>query len=359
MTGGRCGATCGSTGGWRGCPSGCRVRRIEREIVVTPGGRMGSYGHSFMKTLMCLFTIGAVAALPAGLEAKIVRTVEKTFSVQPGGNFRALTQGGDIKVSTADIGEVRITARQVFRTDSEKKADEMLSEMTFKLEQQGNDIVAEARYEKRAINWLGHWPPASVDLTVTLPRNFNLDIKTSGGDIAVGSLRGTVKARTSGGDLKFARIDGDIDAHTSGGDIRLEEGTATARLHTSGGDIGVNRAGGQTTVSTSGGDIHLDSVAELVRATTSGGDIVARITRPIKADTELSTSGGRVKVFVPKDSGFALDARTSGGDVDAEGLTMTIERGGVGKSRLAGSVNGGGPRLTLRSSGGDIVIRAE
>ena len=312
-----------------------------------------------MKTLICLLTVGALAALPARLEAKIVRTVEKTFSVQSGGNFNALTQGGDIKISTADVGEVRITARQTFRTDSEKEADEMLAEMTFKLEQQGNDVLAEARYEKKGINWFGHWPPVSVDYTVTVPRNFNVDLKTSGGDISVGSLKGTVKARTSGGELKFARIDGDIDAHTSGGDIHLEEGTATAKLHTSGGDINVDRAGGRTTVSTSGGNIHLDSVAELVRATTSGGDIVAKITQPIKADTELATSGGRVKVIVPKGSGFALDALTSGGDVDATGITMTIERGGVGKSRLAGSVNGGGPRLTLRSSGGDIVLRAE
>jgi hypothetical protein len=58
-------------------------------------------------------------------------------------------------------------------------------------------------------------------------------------------------------------------------------------------------------------------------------------------------------------AGFELDASTSGGDVRAEGLTITIAKGGVGKSRLAGSVNGGGPILKLRSSGGDISVRTE
>jgi len=31
----------------------------------------------------------------------------------------------------------------------------------------------------------------------------------------------------------------------------------------------------------------------------------------------------------------------------------------VGKSRLVGSVNGGGPRLKLRSSGGDISVKTD
>ena len=89
----------------------------------------------------------------------------------------------------------------------------------------------------------------------------------------------------------------------------------------------------------------------------AGGDVHAVITEPLKQDTLLSTSGGNVVVELVKDAGFLLDASTSGGDVKASGLTITIEKGGTGKSRLVGSVNGGGPRLKLRSSGGDATIR--
>ncbi|MBA4136534.1 MAG: hypothetical protein C0518_04380 [Opitutus sp.] len=312
-----------------------------------------------MKTLICLLTVGALALAPATLEAKIVRKVEKTFTVQTGGNFEAFTEGGYIKVETADVNEVRITARQTFRTDDEAKANELLEDLELTIEQRGNTVVAESRYAKRGPNWFGNWPPVTVDFTVTVPRNFNLNMKTSGGDIVVGNLKGNVRARTSGGDLRFARIEGEIDGQTSGGNVRLEEGTASAKLHTSGGNVYVDRAGGPTSVSTSGGSIELNSVAELLSATTSGGNIYAKITTPIKQDTTLSTSGGRVKLSVPSGSGFQLDASTSGGDVDAEGLTLTIQKGGIGKSRLIGSVNGGGPKLKLRSSGGDIIIRAE
>jgi len=319
----------------------------------------GFFSHTPMKTLPCLFTVGALLAVFAPAEAKIVRTVEKTFAVQPGGDFSALTQGGDIKVTSGDVAEVHVVAKQTFSADTEKEADAIAAEMTFRLEQNGNAVVAETRYEKKAVNWFGSWPPVSVSYTVTVPREFNLDLRTSGGDVEVGSVKGTVKARTSGGDLKFAKIEGSVEGHTSGGNVRLEEGTAKANLHTSAGDIFVGRAGGPTSVTTSGGNIKLESVEELVSASTSGGDIRATITGPIKQDTELHTSGGQVVVKVKKGTAFTLDASTSGGDVDAEGLTLTIEKGGMGKSRLAGSVNGGGPRLKLRSSGGDIRIRAD
>jgi hypothetical protein len=313
-----------------------------------------------MKHLLPVLALGALLATPALLEAKITRTVEKTFTVQPGGNLQASTQGGDITIKTADSGEVRVLVKQVISASSEKEADELLAKLTLKLEQTGNDVLVESKYEKGGPrNWFGSWPPVNVSFEVTVPKNYNLGLNTSGGNIAVASLSGNVRARTSGGNLEFARIDGDLDAGTSGGNITLLEGTAKARLNTSGGNIDVDRAGGPTEVSTSGGDITIRSVAQLISASTSGGNVHAVITEPLKQDTMLGTSGGDVKVEVVKGTGFHLDASTSGGDVKASGLTITLEQGGSGKSKLVGAVNGGGPRLKLRTSGGDITVRTK
>ena len=313
-----------------------------------------------MKTLTRLLMLGVALAAPLALSAKIIRTVEKTFTVQSGGNLKAATQGGDITIKTSDSPEVHILVKQVIRASTEQEADEILAKLTLTLEQSGNDVTAESKYEKRGPGtWFGNWPPVSVSFVVTVPKNFNLNLNTSGGDITVASLSGNVRARTSGGDLEFARIDGDIDAGTSGGDITLKEGTARAMLRTSGGDIDIDRAGGPTDVSTSGGDIKINSVAQLISATTSGGDVHAVITEALTQDTLLSTSGGDVDVELVKGAGFQLDASTSGGDVNASGLTITIEKGGTGKSKLVGAVNGGGPLLKLRSSGGDVTVRTK
>jgi hypothetical protein len=302
--------------------------------------------------------LGAALAVPVLLPAKVTRVVEKTFAVQPGGKLDASTQGGDIIVKAGEGNDVRVKAIQVVRASSEAEADDILAKLDLRIEQSGNDVRAESKYEKRGKGkWFGSWPPVSVSFEVTVPSHYHLNLNTSGGDIRVASLRGDVRARTSGGDLEFDRIDGEIDAGTSGGDIRLAEGTAQARLTTSGGDIRVERAGGPTEVSTSGGDITLESVAQLIRANTSGGDVRATLTEAPKQDTLLSTSGGNVEVRFVAGAGFRLDASTSGGDVRADGLTITLEKGGNGKNHLVGAVNGGGPTLRLRSSGGDIRVR--
>lgn len=286
-----------------------------------------------------LLLIGALGLLPGVASAKIVRQVDQAFAVAPGGTLRVQTFGGDVRVATADVAEVRVSARQTFRTNSEVEADEILAGMTFRLVQDGGDVVAEARMDRKG-GWSGQ-SRVAVDFTVTVPLRFNVDLATSGGDIQVGDLIGSVKARTSGGDLDFARIAGDVEGRTSGGDIVLVEGTARAVLETSGGNVTVTRAGGPTKVST------------------SGGDIFARLAEAPKHDLDLSTSGGDIRLTVPPSAAFALDARTSGGGVDATGLTLTLDSGGVGKSRLAGTVNGGGPGVRLRTSGGDIRVRAE
>ena len=310
-----------------------------------------------MNKFLTLLTLGALTVAPVALHAKITRTVEKTFTVHPGGNFTARTSGGDITIQTADVAEVRISAREVIRASTDAEADELLKALELRLEQTGDDVTAFAKYDASGLHWSGQ--PVTVSFTVTLPLKFNASLHTSGGDIAVASLTGKVLAQTSGGSLKFDRIDGNLEGGTSGGDITLEEGTARAKLRTSGGNIHVARAGGPIEVETSGGDIVLDSVADLIGAHTSGGNVRAVITAPLQHDVKLGTSGGDVIVKVGKSVAFQLDASTSGGGVDATGLTLTIEKGGIGKSHLAGSVNGGGPRLHLRTSGGDIKVRAE
>lgn len=330
---------------------------------------------------LLLLAIGTALVGAGPLTASIVRNVEKTFAVQPGGTFKASTQGGDIVVKTDDIAEVRVVARQKIRAATEAEADRLLEKLALTMEQTGNDVTVEAKYEKPALGFrFGSWPPVQVDVLVTLPRRFsvdlqssksavegavdagllkariNLDLNTSGGDIKVDDLSGTVRAGTSGGDVVIARIDGEVDARTSGGDITLRQVSARAKVHTSGGDIRVENTSGPIDAETSGGDIVIKEAARLARAHTSGGDVHAVLTAPLQADCELSTSGGDVSVRLTPDASFNLDASTSGGEVDASGLTITIEKGGLRKSALKGRVNGGGPTLKLRTSGGDIAI---
>ena len=309
-----------------------------------------------MKSFISLLTLGALLAAPALLQAKITRTVEKTFTVQPGGSLKVQTSGGDIKVLTGPGNGVKVTATERFDTDSETKADELLKDLDLTIEQQGDNVSAIAKYDRHGGWHFGSWPPVSVSFTVLVPAHYNVDLNTSGGDIHLESINGQARLRTSGGDIKIDRVDGEVDGGTSGGNITLREGTANVKLTTSGGDIQVDRAGGEADLSTSGGDINIKSVQGRLTASTSGGDVKASIEGALKGDCKLTTSGGEVVVSVDKNAAFDLKAHTSGGDVDAAGITISIEKGGLRRSSLAGKVNGGGPQLYLSSSGGDIRI---
>jgi hypothetical protein len=306
-----------------------------------------------------LLATALLALAPLAAHATIERTVEKTFTVQPGGALRVDTHGGGIEVRISADNTVKVTARERIRASTETEADDLLKNLDLRIEQTGNDILASAKYDRESFgfHW-GSWPPVNVSFVVSVPASFSADVHTSGGGIAVGDLAGKVVARTSGGGITLGKLGGEVDARTSGGNITLGEARGNAQLHSSGGGITVGRVLGSAEISTSGGSINLDSVQGAVNAHTSGGSIRAGIVGPLKEDSSLSTSGGSVKVNVEKSAAFHLDASTSGGGVDADGLTITIDRSGRGRSQLAGNVNGGGPLLKLRTSGGGIAIRA-
>ena len=264
--------------------------------------------------------------------------------------------GGDVHIVTSAGSVVSVVAKEHIRAGSEADADKVLEKLDLNISQSGNEVVASATYESGVGFHFGSWPPVQVDFVITAPASASAELKTSGGDVKVGDLEGAVRARTSGGDIKLGSIGGEVDASTSGGNVSLVEGRGTVKLSTSGGNVTAERIVGPADLRTSGGDIKIESVENTLTAQTSGGDVKAGFKGALKGDCELSTSGGEVKAMVSRDAAFHLDAATSGGEVNASGLTITIDRGGTGRSSLSGQVNGGGPLLKLRSSGGNIDV---
>jgi hypothetical protein len=306
-------------------------------------------------------TFAALLAAAATAHAKIERTVEQTFAVTGAGLLRAETFGGSIRVAPGADQTVRVLVKQTIKAGTEAEADELLKKLDLTLEQEGNDVRLVAKYERKPDGWRlwTSWPPVQVAFEVTVPAGYATQLSTSGGGITVGDLQGACDARTSGGAIKLGKMGGAVSAHTSGGSIALAGAAGTATLKTSGGNISAGLIAGAADLSTSGGNIKVDSVVGALRAHTSGGSVSAAIAGPLKDDCSLSTSGGSVRVAVDQAAAFRLDASTSGGGVDASGLTITLEKTSRDRNRLAGAVNGGGPLLKLRTSGGSISVRGE
>lgn len=308
----------------------------------------------------------SVSAAHAAIESPIHRN----FNVHAGGTITIDADVGDIKV-TSGASNVSVEVIRRARTGSRSHADELFKDLEVTFAQEQNDVRIRARYN-HPFSWF-HWnTDLDVRFVVSVPAQYNVDLTTSGGDIVVSDLAGQARVRTSGGDVILGRIDGVVDAHTSGGDVSISGSRASATLSTSGGDIKVGDASGSLSVKTSGGSIDIrrattdlkahtsggsidiGDAGGAIDASTSGGSIRARLSRQPHSDSKLSTSGGGITMHVTPGVALDIDAQTSGGDV-ASDVPITI-LGKQNDASLNGKLNGGGPKLVLRSSGGDIRL---
>jgi len=192
-----------------------------------------------------------------------------------------------------------------------------------------------------------------MEIRARVPSQFATDLRTSGGSITVGDLSGEATAHTSGGSLHFGHIDGPVTGETSGGSITLLSGKGRAIVHTSGGGIRIEDMAGEVEAGTSGGSIEITRTSGRVTARTSGGSIhIGEAANAIDAET----SGGGITVAMRSNSKFDVDAETSGGGVSSEFQVIGAVNN-TSHNHLRGTVNGGGPLLHLRTSGGGIHIR--
>lgn len=104
---------------------------------------------------------------------------------------------------------------------------------------------------------------------------------------------------------------------------------------------------------TSGGAVAIEDLDGEVDARTSGGSVRAYLSQPPGADSQLRTSGGGITVFLDEGIGVDLDARAN--RVTSQ-FTVAGESGTDEDGELVGAINGGGPALVLRSSGGGIRV---
>jgi len=236
------------------------------------------------------------------------------------------------------------------------------------IEQRGNDVVVEIE-KRRKLSM--RWRNQGLRLTVEVPSEYRVDAASSGGSIHVGSLTGDVDLRTSGGSLTIDDLDGSVTGRTSGGSIHIGAVSGDVEASTSGGSITVGAADGRVRATTSGGSITVESGSEVVARTsggsievrevrgaidaqTSGGTVRAHLSEQPAVDCHLSSSGGSVEVVLAEDLALDLDAEASGGRVSSE-LPVRVS-GTLSRNRLRGELNGGGPELRLRSSGGGVRI---
>jgi DUF4097 and DUF4098 domain-containing protein YvlB len=326
--------------------------------------------------LPCTFAL-LMVTVAAGLRAQPMNTrsdtIERSFSVMPGGRLVIEADRGSITTEGTEANEVRVSVSRRVVRGSDERAAELLRRHQVRFSEKNNTVRVECELKDRP-RFNGRGPQLQVQIRVALPANFNLDAKTAGGSIQVTRLKGDVRVQTSGGSLALEDVSGKVRGQTSGGSIKGTQLGGSVDLSTSGGSIEIagitgeglnlNTSGGSidlsgieapATARTSGGSISVETSASPLELISSGGGVTATFTAPPRESVSIKTSAGTITVSLPADAAFNLDAATSAGGIRSE-FPVSASRSGNGNS-LRGPANGGGPEVLLRTSAGSIRLK--
>ena len=144
------------------------------------------------------------------------------------------------------------------------------------------------------------------------------------GDVQAGLVGGAASIRTSGGDIRIEGVRGALEARTAGGDVIVPSVAGGAEIETGGGDVKIGFAVPQAAIS--------------IR--NAGGDVTLSFPTDFRGEFELVVTGSS-----PDETAIRSDFPE----------IAVIKQSG--SQRAAGSVNGGGPKVVVRTSSGTIRIR--
>lgn len=269
------------------------------------------------------------------------------FNVSGNVSLEVQTSGGSIQAIGSNEDKVRVEmyVRKRGRYIEPGEAD--LSKYDIEISQDGSSIKAIA--ERKGNSWLNN-NSYSISFVVYTPNETRTRLRTSGGSVTAKSLTGSQELRTSGGSITTEGINGEMVLRTSGGSINITDVQGDVEANTSGGTIRVKQLTGDLDARTSGGSIRLEQLAGNVEARTSGGSIDAEIISPSDL-INLRTSGGSITVKVPKENGYDLDL-----DANRVYAELINFNGKAERDRIEGSFNGGGTKITAKTSGGSVRI---
>lgn len=253
---------------------------------------------------------------------------EQTFKVSGTPNVRLNTGDGHIHVESWDRSEVQCKYEKRGRTQSD------IDRIEINATQNGNSIQVEARIRGRG-SWMSY---ATLNLTVFVPRQTNLNAHTGDGNIEARGVTGEIELNTGDGRVAASNLNGNLNVRTGDGSVELMD------------------VSGRLSAQTGDGWMKIRGRFEELNARTGDGSIDITVDRGSKMNTawKLTTGDGSIKLGLPDDFSADLDVHTNDGSITTD-LPVTIS-GRIGRT-LQGRLNQGGNTLTVHTGDGSITLR--
>ena len=270
-----------------------------------------------------------LSVLAAGLFSSTVHAGDysKSFPVSNRATLHVTTNDGSVRVSAGDAKQVEIHVD--YRGYEEGKTLHIDSHQT------GDTIEFTAHADVR----LPSFQLRELHIEVRLPKDSDLTVDTGDGDIKATGLAGNINLNSGDGDLIVSAMSGAL------------------RLHTGDGGIEGSELDGQCDATSGDGRIKLSGRFDVLKAKSGDGTIEVTAAREstMGSGWSVQSGDGEVEVALPSDLRATVDASTGDGRVSSD-IPITVS-GSLGKSRVQGTLNGGGQSLIIRSGDGSIRLR--
>ena len=271
--------------------------------------------------------------------------IKKEYNASPGGLLETdIKTGGSIEVTGWNENKVQVIVN--FRGS---KLDE---DINLQIEESSKGV---------SINVFAYNNSNSdLEFDVKVPQQYDLDLKTMGGEIQVSNVQGELEGETMGGNVSLRELKGEAKFKTMGGNIDLSDSDVDGKVSTMGGNIMFRDVIGDMDGSTMGGNVTYKNnksrqgkAGKEVKISTMGGNIdVAEA----MSGADVSTMGGNIDI---KKAAEFIKASTMGGNIDIseiDGWVKASTMGGDIEINMTGDPEKGDRDVNISSMGGDIEL---
>lgn len=255
------------------------------------------------------FTLGLVLLIASRLSAgELIENFDKTFPLKKGHKLSLKNSNGTIKIQGWEQEAVRVEAVKKVTAGSKARAEELMRRVEIEIREEGGDLYILTRRPRTSSagfwSWLfdGDNGKSSVSYTLHVPYGIIGDVRTVNGSVKVADFSGEIEVATTNGGIEIENSRGSVMAETTNGSISVEI-------------------------------VDVEPTSEI----------------------DLSSTNGRITLYLPTKFGGRISARTTNGSISTD-FPIQVE-GGIMRKRLEGTIGKGNNRCELSTTNGSIKIR--
>lgn len=305
--------------------------------------------HPRLKALILCLLLLPVMAIAADHD-----TFETSVTLQDTVLLDVDTGSGSIAVRAGSGGEATIIGKIKVNRGSFWRKPANADELIQQVKENPPVMLSDGRLRVGYFEDRGLGRKVSISYEIVVPADTEVKADTGSGSISVADIAAPVTADTGSGSIELRNIGGSVKADTGSGSIHAEGVAGAFHADTGSGSVFLSQtAPGDVHVDTGSGSSELRGVVGAVHVDSGSGRIFVA-GRQDSGDWRLDAGSGSIRVDLPDDAAFTLDAETHSGSINVDHPVEVT--GKISKKHLRGTVRGGGPLLAIDTGSGSIKV---